>query len=210
MVIWRWILTDEKKVPDDIPVPDQLQGESSQEGGGSDAPQLTVEQLEGLLNGSETFQNFFNLSDEVLLAWASQGYAFYQQGKYLEAETIFKGLVTLNSQVAYYHTALGSIYEAQDKYDEALEEFNLALVVDEKDICALVNRGEIRLRKGQVLEAAQDFQAAITYDEANMEEQKKKKEKPTPDPAAQRARALSMVTFEVLQEIEKQVKAQTK
>lgn len=198
-------MTDEKKtVPDEIPTPNQAPEAVAM--GDGDTTQMTEEQLDGLLNGNYSFQDFFNLSDDVLLAWANQGYFFYNQGKYTEAETIFKGLVTLNAKVAYYHTALGSIYEAQEKYDDALAEFNHALDIDEKDICALVNRGEIRLRKGKVLEAAEDFQKAIGLDDANQEELKSKNEPPNPDPAAQRARALSMVTFEVLKEIESKVK----
>ena len=197
----RCLLTQKKKgLPEEIPAPPTA---SSKSGGESS---ISEEQLEALINGDVTFQDFFNLSDDVLLAWANQGYFFYNQGKYTEAATIFEGLVALNPNVAYYHTALGSILEAQEKYDEALEEFNTALKTDAKDICAMVNRGEIRLRKGQVLEAAEDFRTAITHDEEKMTAQKAKGEKPTPDPAAQRARALSMVTFEVLKEIEAKVR----
>lgn len=194
-------MTDNKKeLPDAIPVPTQAAGQAG------DGATVTEEQIDKLISGDLTFQGFFDLSDEVLLAWANQGYLFYNQGKYSDAEAIFQGLVTLNSKVAYYHTALGSIYEAQEKYDEAQEEFNKALEIDDKDICALVNRGEINLRKGQVLEAAEDFQKAISLDDANIEESKNRKEPPNPDPAAMRARALSMVTFEVLKEIEAKVK----
>lgn len=195
-------MTEKKGLPTDIPTP----ANAPAKGNEWDGKQMTEEQVLGLLNGNLSFQDFFSLSDEVLLAWANQGYFFYNQGKYAEAETIFKGLVTLNTKVAYYHTALGSIYEAQEKYDEALEEFNKATQIDGNDICALVNRGEIRLRKGKVLEAAEDFQKAITLDDEKVAKQKEKKEKPTPDPAAQRARALSMVTFEVLKEIDAKVK----
>lgn len=192
-------MTEKKDIPNEIPKP--AAGVPA-----SGSPTITEEQLKALINGEKTFQDFFHLSDDVLLAWANQGYFFYNQGKYNEAETIFRGLVTLNPSVAYYHTALGSILEAQEKYDDAMEEFNAALNIDGKDICALVNRGEIRLRKGQIIEAAADFQAGIKLDEQKMEDQKKRGEKVSPDPAAQRARALSAVTYEVLKEIEAKVK----
>ena len=191
-------MTDSKKgIPEDIPPAPT---------GGASGPEVSSEQLEKLLSGEASFQNFFNLSDDVLLAWANQGYFFYQQGKYDDAETIFKGLVTLNPKIAYYHTALGSIYEAKQDYEDALIEFNKALEIDADDICALVNRGEIRLRKGEVLEAASDFQKGIKLDEVNIQKQRQAGEKINPDPAAQRARALSVVTYEVLKEIEKKVK----
>ncbi len=196
-------MSEEKKgIPDDFPTPEpeDLSGDEAKVDG------FTDEQLLALINKEATFQDFFNLSDDVLLAWANQGYLFYKQGKYEEAEVIFKGLVTLNPKVAYYHTALGSLYEAQERYDEAVEEFNKALEIDENDICALVNRGEISLRKGDVLKAADDFKKGIELDEANMAKQKEAGEQPTPDPAAQRARALSVVTYEVLKEIEAKVK----
>lgn len=193
-------MTEEKKegIPSDVPAPP-----APAEGGDAE---ISPEQIAALVEGTATFQDFFNLSDDVLLAWANQGYFFYNQGKYPEAETIFKGLVTLNPNVAYYHTALGSIYEAQEKYEDAMSEFNEALGIDAEDICAIVNRGEIRLRQGQVLEAAEDFQKGIELDEAKMAKQKESNEPVTPDPAAQRARALSVVTYEVLKEIEAKVK----
>lgn len=192
-------MSDENKgLPAEIPP-------APTEASSGETSEVTIETLEKLMNGEMNFQDFFKLDDEVLLAWANQGYFFYNQGKYEEAETIFKGLVALNDQIAYYHTALGSIYEAQTKYDEALEEFNTALELDSEDICALVNRGEIRLRKGQVLEAAEDFRKGIELDEAKLAEQIKRKEKPTPDPAAQRAKALAQVTYEVLKEIKAKV-----
>jgi tetratricopeptide (TPR) repeat protein len=195
-------LTDKKGLPVEIPVP-----EKASAGAGDEQIQVSEDQLKGLMDGRLTFQKFFDLSDDVLLAWANQGYFFYNQGKYHEAETIFAGLVTLNPQIAYYHTALGSIYEAQEKYDKALQEFEKALNIDKNDICAIVNRGEILLREGKVVEAAEEFKRAIDLDNENIGKLKAKGEKnPANDPAAQRARTLSLVTYEVLKEIEAKVK----
>lgn len=195
-------MSEEKGVPGEIPVPENAPSTGTVEQGA----EVSAEQIMDLVNGNLTFQDFFGLSDDVLLAWANQGYFFYNQGKYSEAEVIFKGLVTLNAGVSYYHTALGSIYEAQEKYDEALEQFDKALELDNDDICAIVNRGEILLRKGEVIQAAEEFKRAIDLDNGNIEASKAKGEPPNPDPAAQRARTLSLVTYEVLKEIEAKVK----
>lgn len=191
-------MTEKKSIPTEIPVPANAPATNGGE--------ISPDQVLALVNGTNTFQNFFGLSDEVLLAWANQGYFFYNQGKYSEAEVIFKGLVTLNPGVSYYHTALGSILEAQEKYDEALEQFEKALDLDKDDICAIVNRGEILLRKGSVIQAAEEFKRAIDLDVAKMEAAKAKGQPPTPDPAAQRARTMSVVTYEVLKEIEAKFK----
>ena len=188
----------DKKLPTDIPTPNKQSV--------APATELSKDSVEKLLSGETSFQQLFGLSNEVLLTFANQGYLFYNQGKYPEAETIFKGLAALNPKDPYYHTALGSIRVAQEKYDEALECFEKAIEYDGDFICALVNRGEIRLRKGLVLEAAADFGKAVKLDEQNVKRQMDNKEKPTPDPAAQRARILSKVTFEVLKEIESKVK----
>lgn len=190
---------DKRGIPDDIPMPEAPTPAAAGEA------EVSEEQLKGLMDGSLNFQDFLSLSDEVLLSWANQGYFLFNQGKYEESATIFRGLVTLNSKVAYYHTALGSIYEAQEKYDEALTEFDSALGIDGNDICALVNRGEIRLRQGDVLEAAEDFKKAIELDDANTQAQVAAGQKIEPDPAASRARALSVVTYEVLKEIQNKV-----
>lgn len=189
---------DKRGIPDDIPMPDAPTPAAGE-------AEVSEDQLKGLMDGSLNFQDFLNLSDEVLLSWANQGYFLFNQGKYEESATIFRGLVTLNSKVAYYHTALGSIYEAQEKYDEAMTEFDAALEIDGNDICALVNRGEIRLRQGDVLEAAEDFRKAIELDDANTQAQVAAGQKVEPDPAASRARALSVVTYEVLKEIQSKV-----
>lgn len=195
-------MTDKKSdIPAEIPVPEAAAAAPAE----GDA-QIAPDQVLALVDGSLSFQDFFGLSDDILLAWANQGYFFYNQGKYSEAEVIFKGLVTLNAGVSYYHTALGSIYEAQEKYDEALEEFEKALGLDNDDICAIVNRGEILLRKGQVIEAAQEFKRAIDLDDAQIKASQDAGQPPNPDPAAQRARTLSLVTYEVLKEIEAKVK----
>ena len=194
-------MTENKKgLPDEIPAPPKAASAKNEP-----AP-ISEEQLNALLQGQITFQDFFKLSDDILLAWANQGYFFYNQGKHEDAEIIFKGLVSLNPSVAYYHTALGSIFEAQEKYDDAFAEFSRALELDPKDVCALVNRGEIRLRQGQVLEAAEDFRQGITIDEEKIAAKKAKGEPASPDPAANRARALSMVTYEILREIEVKVR----
>jgi len=195
-------LSEEKSVPGEIPVPDNAPSSANAD----QATAVSADQLMDLVNGNLTFQDFFGLDSDVMLAWANQGYFFYNQGKYAEAEVIFKGLVTLNGGVSYYHTALGSIYEAEEKYDEALEQFEKALEIDTEDICAIVNRGEILLRKGKVVEAAEEFKRAIDLDNANIEASKAKGEPPNPDPAAQRARTLSLVTYEVLLEIQAKVK----
>ena len=195
-------MSEEKGVPGEIPVPNNAPSSAE----GEQATEVSADQLMDLVNGKLTFQDFFGLSDDVLLAWANQGYFFYNQGKYAEAEVIFKGLVTLNGGVSYYHTALGSIYEAEEKYDEALEQFDKALEIDGNDICAIVNRGEIKLRQGEVVEAATEFKRAIDLDNENIAKSQEKGEPPNPDPAAQRARTLSLVTYEVLKEIEAKVK----
>ncbi len=188
-------------IPEEVPAPPQT--EEPEASAGDINEEELKEKFKKILDGEATFQDLFELSDEVLLTWAQYGYNLYNQGKYDEAETIFRGLVALNPNVSYYHTALGAVLEAQEKYDDAVEVFNKALELDSNDICALANRGEIYLRQGKIEQAAEDFRRAIELDEKRIKEAMEKGEKVEADPAAQRARALAKVTYEVFKEVEK-------
>jgi len=119
---------------------------------------------------------------------AVTGFAMYEQGRYREAKVIFDGLAALDPKESYYRTALGAVFLAQDKLDEAGSEFDAAIKLNKKDIAALVNRGEVRLRKGLLLEAAEDFKSAVDLDPENK------------DPLSLRARALAAAALETLKQ----------
>jgi tetratricopeptide (TPR) repeat protein len=122
-----------------------------------------------------------------LLERAMEGFELYEQGDYFNARAIFEELCEKDPKEAYYRTALGAIYLAEDELDPALESFNQALALNAKDSAALVNRGEVHLRLGNIVEAAQDFARAVDLDPENK------------DPLTMRARLLAAAALETVE-----------
>ncbi len=147
----------------------------------------TPDRMNAWVKGEISLQELHGISGPEMLEMAVSGFAMYEQGRYGEAKVIFEGLAALDPAESYYRTALGAIHLAQEKFDEALAEFDEAIKVNDKDLAAYVNRGEVRLRKGMVLEAAEDFKHAVDLDPDNK------------DPLAMRARALAAAALESLE-----------
>ncbi len=122
-----------------------------------------------------------------LLERAMEGFELYEQGDYESARLIFEELSEKDPAEAYYRTALGAIFLAEDELEAALENFNLALTLNPKDSAALVNRGEVHLRLGNIVEAAQDFARAVDLDPENK------------DPLTMRARLLAAAALETVE-----------
>jgi tetratricopeptide (TPR) repeat protein len=116
-----------------------------------------------------------------------EGFELYEQGDYESARLIFEELSEKDPAEAYYRTALGAIFLAEDELEAALENFNLALTLNPKDSAALVNRGEVHLRLGNIVEAAQDFARAVDLDPENK------------DPLTMRARLLAAAALETVE-----------
>lgn len=138
--------------------------------------------------GEMTLQELDGITGPEMLEMAVTGFSMYEQGRYREAKIVFQGLAALDPKESYYRTALGAVYLAQDKLDEALEEFNAAIELSDTDIAAFVNRGEVLLRKGDILQAAKDFKRAVDLDPERK------------DPLSLRARGLAAAALETLEQ----------
>jgi tetratricopeptide (TPR) repeat protein len=133
-----------------------------------------------------------------LLERAMEGFQLYEQGLYEDARAIFEQLSELDPAEAYYRTALGAICLAEDELDMALEHFDEALRLNPKDSAALVNRGEVNLRLGNILEAAQDFARAVDLDPENK------------DPLTMRARLLAAAAIETIEAAQRSANSELK
>ncbi len=133
-----------------------------------------------------------------LLERAMEGFQLYEQGHYGDARAVFEELAQRDPAEAYYRTALGAICLAEDELDPALEHFDQALVLDPRDSAALVNRGEVQLRLGNILEAAQDFARAVDLDPENK------------DPLTMRARLLAAAAIETIEAAQRSASSEMK
>jgi tetratricopeptide (TPR) repeat protein len=108
--------------------------------------------------------DLMGLPRKKLSRLAEIGYVKYKYGRYPEALQIFKTLSTLDSINAYYHTALGGVYQKLGKYVDSVISYSRSLRINPKDVCPHVNRGEIYLRHRNFKKAADDFKNAILLD----------------------------------------------
>ena len=149
---------------------------------------VQADQVDRFLRGEVTLRDLNGISGPEMLEMAVVGYEMYKQGKYNEARVIFEGLATLDPHEAYFATALGSVYLAEEKLEEAERCLDVALRLNPDDLGAHVNRGEVYLRRGKLMEAASDFKRVLELDP----QQK--------DPLTARARVLALAAFEAIKE----------
>lgn len=147
----------------------------------------TPERQKMLQKGELTLKDYHAISGPEMLQMALIGFRMYENGKYSEAETIFNGLIALDPREAYYYTALGAVFLAQDEFERAKHNFDTALVFNPKELAAYVNRGEVHLRMGNVMEAATDFKSAVDLDPSGK------------DPLVIRARVLAAAALELIE-----------
>jgi tetratricopeptide (TPR) repeat protein len=156
---------------------------------------FSPDRVEKFIMGEATLGQLYGITIEEAYSVAELAYTLMEQGRLKEAQTVFQGLVISNPYDAYFHTALGSIYQKQGIVDGAIEEYSISLGLDPSNVEAYVNRGELLIQTGYFEQAAKDFKAAMELD---------------PDghnPSVNRARALASVTAAALGAVLSQQKA---
>jgi tetratricopeptide (TPR) repeat protein len=149
------------------------------------------ERVEKWIKGEITLQELNAISGPEMLEMAVIGFTMYEQGRYAEAKVIFQGLSNLDENEGYYRTALGAVHLAEEDLDSALKCFDEAIRLNDKEIASFVNRGEVYLRQGKIIEAAHDFKRAVDLDPENK------------DPLSHRARVLAAAALETLEQAKK-------
>ena len=133
-----------------------------------------------------------DVSTPDLLQQAMQGFQMYEQGRYDEARVIFQELSALDPKEGYYRTALGATCLAVDDLDESLGHFNEAIRLNDADTAALINRGEVHLRLGNIMDAVHDFARVVELDPENK------------DPLTERARVLAAAALQSAEEAQRE------
>ena len=131
---------------------------------GDEKERLAREADEQLIRGEITLGQFLGMSREVLYRWAETAYNLLQAGSTQQALAIFQGLVAAAPYESTFHTQLAATHMTLQQYDEAFSEFELALRFGSSSVDALVGRGEIYLRRGNVPAGLADFTKAVQED----------------------------------------------
>jgi tetratricopeptide (TPR) repeat protein len=141
--------------------------------------------------GRLSLSQMFGLAKQEIEAIAALGFQLYEQGKVADAESIFNGLIALDSHVYYGYAGLGALALAEEKLDEASRWLTRAAELNPEDPTVHANLGEALLRQARVEEAAVEFQKALALDPDER------------DAGANRARAILAGMRSVLQRLER-------
>jgi Tfp pilus assembly protein PilF len=95
---------------------------------------------------------------------AEVGHSYLVSQNFEEAKTIFEGLLALDPFDAYFHTALGSIAQQEERFDEADARYSRAPEINPFSATAYANRGEVRVMNGKLAEGAEDLVRAVEED----------------------------------------------
>ncbi len=128
----------------------------------------------------EQLKDVFGLDQRQIQGLAALGYNLYQQGKFKEAGTIFRGLIAADEKSYYGYAGLGALYLAHNPPDLKRAQENLlkAAELNPEDASVQANLGEVLLRQAKFDESAKLFKKAMELDPKQH------------DPGANRARAI--------------------
>lgn len=120
--------------------------------------------FEKFVKGEITWAEIKGYPKSMLKELARMAYLKYQTGDFRLAESLFKGLSIIDHVNWYYRAALGAVYQKQKLYEQAIEEYSMALSLNDKEIASLTNRGECYLHLENYSQALNDFEKAIQID----------------------------------------------
>ncbi|WNG60504.1 tetratricopeptide repeat protein [Archangium gephyra] len=116
------------------------------EGGTMDT--ATAEKLKAFVRGEVTWAEVEGMTFAEAKAIAQVGCDLAAAGRYEEARILFEGLVEGNPKDSASRAALGTVYQKLGRLEDAVTEYCAALERDPANPVALVNRGELYLRRG--------------------------------------------------------------
>jgi len=125
-------------------------------------PEEIAKLVEGEVNLPELLGHK-DMLDPVTAQFAMQiGHTFFVSGRYRDAELVFIGLRMCEPNNSFHASALGAIYVAEKRYEEALKVLDISVKLDKTNFEALFNRAQAYLGVGKSKEAIADFRAVTT------------------------------------------------
>ena len=156
-------------------------------------PKADEKRLLKFIEGKITQAELQGISKKSLEKIAKIGFDALQQGKFDDADVVFRGLVALDPYEPYFLSALGALALRRDNLEEAeawySRSIEAAQAKRQKAPIARANRGEVRLMQERLEDAIDDLATAIEEDPQFQQ------------PTTERARAL-------LAEVSRQMEAQ--
>lgn len=123
-----------------------------------------LKKFERFVAGEMTWAEIKGYPKVLLKELSRVAYLKFKTGDFRLAESLFKGLSIIDHSNWYYRAALGAIYQKQKLYEQAIEEYNMALTLNDKEITSLTNRGECYLHLENHQAALKDLRRAVELD----------------------------------------------
>lgn len=95
-----------------------------------------------------TLAQEFGFTADQAQAVIAKGFELVEAGNLDGALAIFDGLLVLNERDGAVHAARGAVLQQMGRTREAEDAYNTAIELDPQALLARVNRGELRLRRG--------------------------------------------------------------
>lgn len=117
----------------------------------------SVEAIEKFVTGELTWAEIKNVPRTLLKELARVAYQKFRGGDYRTAEILFKGLAVLDHLNWYFRAALGAVFQKQAMFEQAVDEYTMALELNPDELTSRVNRGQCFLQLGDHDAALADF-----------------------------------------------------
>ena len=121
----------------------------------------SVEAVEKFVTGEMTWAEIKHIPTSMLKELARVAYLKFKTGDYRKAEILFKGLAVLDHLNWYFRAALGAVFQKQGFFEQAIDEYTMALELKPGEVTSLVNRGQCHLKSGDTDAALADFNTVI-------------------------------------------------
>lgn len=122
------------------------------------------ERFEKFIEGELTWAEVAAIPKALLKEITQIAYLKFKMNDHAVAETLFKGLAIIDHTNWYYRSALGAIYQKQQLFEQAIDEYSVSLMFEENEPSTLVNRGECYYSLGRKEEAKKDLEKAASLD----------------------------------------------
>jgi Flp pilus assembly protein TadD len=116
-----------------------------------------------LVSGELTLAELEGMTYEDAQECARVGVELAEAGRLEEARIVFEGLTASNLRDSAAWGALGTVYQKLGRAEDALAAYATCLRLDPLNPVALLNRGELRLRRGDG-QGLEDVAAALHAD----------------------------------------------
>ena len=155
--------------------------------------QIPVSETVKRIKAGEELAAALGLSEVQVKAIASLGANLYQQGRFKDAATMFRGVVALDHKNYLGYAGLGAIAMASNPPDlnTAYTNLSKAVELNPNDATTQANLGEVLLKQGKLEEAKPHLEKAFQLDPGRS------------DPGANRARAIVVGLDMIIKEVQK-------